>query len=117
MPGATASLLSPRMFLKCSKRSRENRRSLHSGMREAEKHAIQDNGPRDLDVFELTLRGIARKHQFSPDATRAARSDLEEAIRRDPNYAPAWTYLASVNLIADDHSVHGRSGTFRGSER
>ena len=73
--------------------------SLHSGMREAEKHAILGTGPRDLDVFELTLRGIARKHQFSPDATRAARSDLEEAIRRDPNYAPAWTYLAWVNLI------------------
>jgi tetratricopeptide (TPR) repeat protein len=68
-------------------------------MREAEKHAILGTGPRDLDVFELTLRGIARKHQFSPDATRAARSDLEEAIRRDPNYAPAWTYLAWVNLI------------------
>gem|GEM_PF-6390318 len=73
--------------------------SLHSGMREAEKHAILGAGPRDLDVFELTLRGIARKHQFSPDATRAGRADLEEAIRRDPNYAPAWTYLAWMNLI------------------
>ena len=56
-------------------------------------------GPRDLDVYELTLRGIARKHQFSPEATRAGRADLEEAIRRDPNYAPAWAYLAWLNLI------------------
>jgi len=73
--------------------------SLHSGMREAEKHAILDAGPRDLDVYQLTLRGIARKHQFSPEATRAGRADLEEAIRRDPNYAPAWAYLAWINLI------------------
>ena len=73
--------------------------SLHSGMREAEKHAVLGAGPRDLDVYELTLRGIARKHQFSPEATRAGRADLEEAIRRDPNYAPAWAYLAWTNLI------------------
>lgn len=73
--------------------------SLHAGMREAEKHAILGAGPRDLDVYQLTLRGIARKHQFSPEAARAARADLEEAIRRDPNYAPAWAYLAWINLI------------------
>ena len=73
--------------------------NMHSGMREAEKHAILGAGPRDLDVYELTLRGIARKHQFSPDATRAGRADLEEAIRRDPNFAPAWAYLAWINLI------------------
>ena len=73
--------------------------SLHSGMREVEKHAILGAGPRDLDVYQLTLRGIARKHQFSPEATRAGRADLEEAIRRDPNYAPAWAYLAWINLI------------------
>jgi len=73
--------------------------SLHSGMREVEKHAILGAGPRDLDVYQLTLRGIARKHQFSPEATRAGRADLEEAIRRDPNYAPAHAYLAWTNLI------------------
>jgi TolB-like protein len=73
--------------------------SLHSGMRDAEKHSILGVGPRDLDVYQLTLRGIALKHQFSPEATRTARADLEEAIRRDPNYAPAWAYLAWTNLI------------------
>jgi TolB-like protein/DNA-binding winged helix-turn-helix (wHTH) protein/Tfp pilus assembly protein PilF len=73
--------------------------SLNASMREAEKHAILGAPPRDLDVFELTLRGIARKHQFSADATRAGRADLEEALRRDPNYAPAYAYLAWLNLI------------------
>ena len=73
--------------------------SLHSGIRETEKHAILGAAPRDLDVYELTLRGIARKHQFSPEATRAGRADLEEAIRRDPNYPPAYTHLAWLNLV------------------
>ncbi len=73
--------------------------SLRAGMIEAEKHAILGEGPRDLDVYELTLRGIARKHQFNPKSARAGRADLEEAIRRDPNYAPAWAYLAWINLI------------------
>ena len=73
--------------------------SLHSGIREVEKHAILGAPPRDLDVYELTLRGIARKHQFSGEATRAGRADLEEALRRDPNYAPAHAYLAWLNLI------------------
>src|SRR5262249_35277426 len=47
--------------------------SLHSSMRETEKNAILRAAPRDLDIYELTLRGIARKHQFNPEATRAGR--------------------------------------------
>jgi TolB-like protein/Tfp pilus assembly protein PilF len=73
--------------------------TLYSGIREVEKHAILGAPPRDLDVYELTLRGIARKHQFNGEATRAGRADLEEAIRRDPNYGPAHAYLAWLNLI------------------
>jgi adenylate cyclase len=73
--------------------------SLHAGLRETEKHAILGAPPRNLDVYALTLRGIAQKHQFNPEATRAGREDLEEAICRDPNYAPAHAYLAWLNLI------------------
>jgi TolB-like protein/tetratricopeptide (TPR) repeat protein len=73
--------------------------SLHSGIREVEKHAILGAPPRDLDVYELTLRGIARKHQFNSEATRAGRADLVEALRHDPDYAPAHAYLAWLNLI------------------
>ena len=68
-------------------------------MREADKHVLLSRAPRDLDVYELTLRGIALKHQFNADAFQTGRSDLEEAIRRDPNYAPAWAYLAWLNAI------------------
>jgi TolB-like protein/Tfp pilus assembly protein PilF len=72
---------------------------LISGMKDTEKRAILGRAPQDFDVYELTLRGIARKHQFNADAYQAGRQDLNEAIRRDPNYAPAWAYLAWLNLI------------------
>jgi adenylate cyclase len=72
---------------------------LISGMKETEKRAILGRAPQDFDVYELTLRGIARKHQFNADAYNAGRQDLNEAIRRDPNYASAWAYLAWLNLI------------------
>ncbi len=73
--------------------------TLHSGMRETEKRAILGRAPRDLDVYELTLRGIACKHLFAGEATQSGRRDLQEAIRRDPNYAPAYVYLGWLNLI------------------
>ncbi|MGV1014184.1 MAG: winged helix-turn-helix domain-containing tetratricopeptide repeat protein [Methyloceanibacter sp.] len=72
---------------------------LVSGMKEAEKRAILGRAPLNFDVYELTLRGIARKHQFTAEAYRAGRQDLNEALQRDPNYASAWAYLAWLNLI------------------
>jgi TolB-like protein len=72
--------------------------SLRVSMHETEKHAVLGRAPQDLGVYELTLRG-ASKHRFTPEATRAARQDYEEALRRDPNYAPAWTLLAWTNMI------------------
>ena len=72
---------------------------LHSGLRETEKHAILRRSPKDLDVYELTLRGVALKHQFTTEATRSGRSGLEEAMKRDPNYAPAWLNYAWLNLV------------------
>lgn len=72
--------------------------SLRVSMREAEKQEVLGRPPRDLGVYELTLRAAA-KHRISTEATRAAREDVEEAVRRDPNYAPALTYLAWINMV------------------
>ena len=72
--------------------------SVRVNLQETEKRAALGRAPRDLDVYELTLRGVG-KHWFNPEATRASRRDLEEAVRRDPHYAPAWTHLAWVNLL------------------
>jgi TolB-like protein len=72
--------------------------SVRVGMHESEKQATLGRAPRDLDVYELTLRSMS-EHQFTAEATRACRQNLEEAIRRDPNYALAWAQLAWVNLL------------------
>ena len=45
--------------------------------------------------------------------TRAGRADLEEAIRRDPNYAPAHAYLAWLNLIDSLMGLTGEWGFSR----
>ncbi|MBS0639528.1 MAG: winged helix-turn-helix domain-containing protein [Proteobacteria bacterium] len=72
--------------------------TLHSGMRETEKHAALAHPLHDLDVHALTLRGLALKHQFNAQATREGRQALQEAIARDPAYAPAWAYLGWLNI-------------------
>jgi TolB-like protein len=72
--------------------------SLRVSMNETEKRNVLGRAPQDLGVYELTLCG-ASKHRFTEEATRAARQDYEEALRRDPNYAAAWTLLAWTNMI------------------
>ena len=87
--------------------------TLHSGMRETEKQAILGHPPRDLDVRELTLLGLALKHQFNADATREGRHALEEAIARDPHYAPAWAYLGWLNVTDILNQFSGEWGMSR----
>jgi len=72
--------------------------SVRVGMHETEKQATLGRAPSDLDVYELTLRAMS-EHQFTAEATRACRQNLEEAIRRDPNYALAWAQLGWVNFL------------------
>ena len=87
--------------------------TLHSGMRETEKHAILGHSPSDMDVHELTLLGLALKHQFNAEATREGRQVLEEAIERDPHYAPAWAYLGWLNMTDILNQFSGEWGMSR----
>jgi TolB-like protein len=87
--------------------------TLHSGMRETEKHAILGHSPNDMDVHELTLLGLALKHQFNAEATREGRRVLQEAIARDPHYAPAWAYLGWLNITDILNQFSGEWGMSR----
>jgi len=87
--------------------------SLHSGMRESGKQAILGRAPSDLDVYELTLRGLALKHQFNAEATREGRRELAEAIARDPNYAPPWSILGWLNITDILNQFSGEWGMGR----
>lgn len=74
--------------------------SLFSEVREIEKGEILRRPPETLDVYELALRGVARKHRLNPADSKLARQDLSRAIELDPDYAPAWLYLGWVEGIA-----------------
>ncbi|WP_298832438.1 winged helix-turn-helix domain-containing protein [uncultured Piscinibacter sp.] len=71
--------------------------TLHSRLRQSEERRVLARPPKTLDVYTMTLRALALKHQFRPDATREARQLLERAIEIDPDYAPAWLYLGMLN--------------------
>lgn len=73
--------------------------TLHSRLRQTEERRAIARPPKTLDVYTMTLRAIALKHQFRPDATREARLLLERAVAIDPEYAPAWLYLGMLNGI------------------
>lgn len=74
--------------------------TLFSEIRETEKAAILRRPPSNLDVYELTLRGLARKHKLNPKDSLLALEDLRQAVELDPGYAPAWLYLGWVEAIA-----------------
>lgn len=73
--------------------------SLSATMRSTQQRKALARPAANLDVYWLTLRGYAGKHRFTADAYRAARADLHEALRLDPQHAPAWAVLGYLNLI------------------
>ncbi len=73
--------------------------AMHGGMEDAQERWALARPPRDLDTFELTLRGKALLRKFDRKSNAEARSLLEESIRRDPDYSPAWVCLAWTNSI------------------
>jgi len=54
--------------------------------------------PRNLDVYAMTLRGIALRRIYSAASLREGRALLEQAIALDAEYGPAWTALALLNI-------------------
>lgn len=74
--------------------------TLLSEVRETEKSAILRRPPSNLDVYELSLRGLARKHRLNEEDLRRGRQDLLQAIELDPEYAPAWLYLGWIESLA-----------------
>ena len=73
--------------------------TLSSEVREAEKAGSLRRTPGSLDVYELALRGLALKHEFTADSFRAGRAVLRRAIQLDPDYAPAYVYLGYLDAI------------------
>jgi adenylate cyclase len=74
--------------------------TLASEIRETNKAALLRRPPDNLDVYELTTRGLARKHRLNAKDILLARGELLRAVELDPDYAPAWLYLGWVEALA-----------------
>jgi TolB-like protein/DNA-binding winged helix-turn-helix (wHTH) protein/Tfp pilus assembly protein PilF len=51
-------------------------------------------GPVDPEAYRLYVRGRLSFENWTPDAVLLARKNFQEAIAKDPNYAPAYAGLA-----------------------
>lgn len=67
---------------------------------------IPDLRPRPLaarspspEAYDAYLRGTAARRQMDPASLRGAIAAFEEAIERDPSFAPAYSGLAQVHVV------------------
>ncbi len=73
--------------------------TLFSEIRERQKRDALRKPPNNLDVYELTLRGVARKHRFTKHDYILGHEELTRATELDPGYAPAWLYLGFLEIV------------------
>jgi DNA-binding winged helix-turn-helix (wHTH) protein/TolB-like protein len=73
--------------------------SLQARVARQEERRALEAAPRSFDVVALTAQGRTLLRRYSADGIREARRLFEEAIRREPDYAPAWVALGQVNNI------------------
>lgn len=74
--------------------------TLTSEIRETGKAEVLRQPPDSLDVYELTVQGVALKHRLNAKDMLTARKVLSHAVELDPDYAPAWLYQGWVEAIA-----------------
>jgi DNA-binding winged helix-turn-helix (wHTH) protein/TolB-like protein len=73
--------------------------SLGATVRESDRAVLRSRAPASLDAHARVLRAIALTIAPSPEGLRQARQELEQAVRLDPNYAPAWAYLGQAKTL------------------
>jgi TolB-like protein/DNA-binding winged helix-turn-helix (wHTH) protein len=84
--------------------------TLFSEVRETEKSQSLRRSPRDLEVYELAIRGLALKHRFTAESYREGRAALQRAIERDPLYAPSYAYLGYLDMTDISGNYTGERG-------
>ena len=56
-------------------------------------------------VDELTLRGVYLYEKRTPDSLSRAEQSLQQAVTKDPGYAPAWSALAITDLLSREYAA------------
>jgi tetratricopeptide (TPR) repeat protein len=54
-------------------------------------------------VEDLTLRGVYFYEKRTPDSLSRAEQSLQQAVTKDPGYAPAWSALAITDLLIREY--------------
>jgi Tfp pilus assembly protein PilF len=54
-------------------------------------------------VDDLTLRGVYLYEKRTPDSLARAEQSLQQAVAKDPGYAPAWSALAITDLLIREY--------------
>ncbi len=72
---------------------------LLTSVKQASRNQALQSKPTSLATYDLTQRALGLKHQFSLSATVEARSLLQEAMSRDPDYAAPKAVLCWLNAL------------------
>jgi adenylate cyclase len=73
--------------------------AVEPALHRSEIRRINQSPPRDLRPNELMLRAWRTSDEGREEGNRLARLDCEEAIRRDPSYADAYSQLAWIHWL------------------
>ena len=85
--------------------------SFFAKLRDTEETGTLRHPPESLDVYELTMRGAALKHQFTAEGFRAGRAALKRAIELEKDYAPAYAFLGYLDAIDLTRQFHRREAS------
>jgi DNA-binding winged helix-turn-helix (wHTH) protein/TolB-like protein len=90
--------------------------TLQARVSRSEERRALVQAPKTLDVFVLTAHGKAAMTRYDADGLREARRRFEQALAIDPDYAPAWAYLATTDMIDIGLRLTGEWGPARAGE-
>jgi adenylate cyclase len=65
----------------------------------AERKRVGHKFTSNVDAYDLFLRGRTEFHRFTETANAEAKRNFERAIKLDPNFAAAYTYLSLAHML------------------
>jgi len=74
-------------------------RSLQPSLSSAQLQRVQTKRPENLDAYDLVLQAMHRMYSLDREDFASARELLERAIRSDPGYASAYTFMAMWHML------------------
>ena len=72
--------------------------AIASQLRERELNRALRKHPDSMTAYDLTLQALDRFYRMDRSSIEQARELLEQAIAHDPDYAPAYSHMASLRM-------------------